>query len=515
VSKRIGIAAAIWGFSILLSRVIGLVREAVIGRVLGGGGQADLYFLAFSLPDYLNYLLAGGALTIVFIPIFAGYMTRQDEDGAWASFNAIANIILAALVVVITAAWLLVPVIVPPVFAPGLGAADAAQLVLLTRIILPAQIFHVLGGLLSAVLQARDRHLLPALAPLVYNAGIIGGGLLGGAHYGAVGFAWGVLAGSFLGPFLMPLAGCLHTGLRWRLGFDWRHPDVRAWLWRTLPIMLAFSIIMLDDTVLAREGSKLGHGAVATLQYAKKLMRVPIGVFGLAVGVAAYPTLARLVAEGHKDQAYKTLAVAVRRMLVLAFGAQVVLTAAGPELSRVIYGGRIDASQHVAIGTAIAIFSVALWAWSAQTLISRGFYVLSKMWLPSLVGTGTLLVAYPFYWWMGQHMGTTGLAIASSTAVTSYVVLLIVLLRREYPGVPDGFLPFMVRAAPCAASGIGAAAGLRTLDLPLTSPALRGLLLGTVGGLAYLGAILAIGLPEARDVIDMVWSRVRRRLGLA
>src|SRR5271165_3500094 len=212
-ARVIGIASAIWAGSIFLSRIMGLVREQIIGRTLGASRQADLYFASFTLPDFLNYLLAAGALSIVFIPIFLRHLQRGDEARGWRAFSVIANFIL--LVGGIGIALLMVfarPL--AGVVAPGFtDPHDIETLTRLTRIILPAQFFHVVGGLLSAALQAQDLHFLPALAPLVYSLGIIAGGLIG-AHYsvvGADGFAWGVLAGSILGPFALPLYGCLKT----------------------------------------------------------------------------------------------------------------------------------------------------------------------------------------------------------------------------------------------------------------------------------------------------------------
>ncbi|MCK6507692.1 virulence factor MviN [Myxococcota bacterium] len=511
MSRRIGIAAAIWGASILLTKVIGLVREAVIGRVLGGGSDADLYFLAFTLPDALGYLLAGGALSIVFIPLFAGYIARDDEEGAWTSFSLIANAVGLGLLVFGGLLWALVPTLAPLV-GPGLDPVALAELVLLTRIMLPAQAFHLLGGLLSAALQARDRHALPALAPLLYTVCIIGGGLLGGAEAGARGFAWGVLVGSALGPFLLPLVGCIRMGMRWRPVLSPRHPDLRTWLWRSLPVMVAFSIIVYDDMILRREASLLGDGAVATLEYAKKLMKVPMGVFGLAAGVAAYPTLSRLVGEGDKAGAYRSLSEAVRRMLVLAFGAQVVLTAAGPQLSRLVYGARIDAEQHAAIGAALSVFGLALWAWAAQTLLSRGFYVLGKTWLPSLLGTLVVFLAYPIYHLAGQGLGTLGLAAASTFAVTVYVLILGLLLRREYPGVPDGFGAFALRVIPSVALGVAVPTAAQALGLDLGAALPQAAVLGALGGASYLLAALALRLTEAREVLALVGGRLRRRL---
>jgi putative peptidoglycan lipid II flippase len=176
---------------------MGLLREQIIGRSLGATRQADLYFASFTLPDFLNYLLAAGALSIVFIPIFVDYLERGEQEGAWRALSVIANFIL----VVGGLAIALLMVFEKPLaglVAPGFtGVGELDTLTHLIRIILPAQLFLVVGGLLSAALQAQDRHLLPALAPLVYSAGIIVGGLIGSrVGASADGFAWGVLIGA-------------------------------------------------------------------------------------------------------------------------------------------------------------------------------------------------------------------------------------------------------------------------------------------------------------------------------
>jgi putative peptidoglycan lipid II flippase len=164
-ARTIGIASAIWGVSIFLSRIMGLVREQIIGRTLGASREADLYFASFTLPDFLNYLLAAGALSIVFIPMFLEYFGGGDRDGGWRAFSAIANFLLLTgsigIALLMVFARPLVGVVAPGFTEPS----EVDTLVRLIRIILPAQIFHVIGGLLSATLQARDLHLLPAAAP--------------------------------------------------------------------------------------------------------------------------------------------------------------------------------------------------------------------------------------------------------------------------------------------------------------------------------------------------------------
>jgi putative peptidoglycan lipid II flippase len=178
-SRTIAFASIIWASSIFLSRVIGLVREQIIGRTLGATRQADLYFASFTLPDFLNYLLAAGALSIVFIPIFVEYVERGAHDDAWRALSVIANFILVVGGMMIALLMIFAKPLAAFV-APGFtGVGELDTLTHLIRIILPAQIFLVLGGLLSAALQAQDRHLLPAMAPLVYSAGTIAGGLIG------------------------------------------------------------------------------------------------------------------------------------------------------------------------------------------------------------------------------------------------------------------------------------------------------------------------------------------------
>ena len=467
-ARRIGIASAIWGVSILASRLIGLVREGVIGRTLGAGSKGDLYTTAFVVPDFLNYLLAGGALSIVFIPIFGAYLARGEEERASEAFSVVANFLCVMLAAVSVALWFAMPVLAP-IAAPGFTIEEQRELVALSRIVLPAQVFHVLGGLLSASMQARDRHALPALAPLVYTLAIILGGWIGGQEAGAYGFAWGALAGSIAGPFALPLIGALKSGLRWRWKFALRHPDLKTYLVRSLPIMIGFSIVVVDDWYLKREGTLAGAGAAASLSYAKTLMKVPMGVFGLAAGVAVFPTLQRLVAEGKTGEMRDTLMRSLRTLLVIALAAEAVLTVCGVEIVTLVYGRtRLTPDQIHEIALCLAIVSIGLAAWASQTLIARGFYALGNTWMPALLGTAIAAAAYPLYVLGRSELGTRGLAIASTVAIVVYTcALAFVLARTLSKGAPNDtaqapwFTAFLARAAlvlvAAIAAGVGAA----------------------------------------------------------
>ncbi|MCA9537791.1 MAG: murein biosynthesis integral membrane protein MurJ [Myxococcales bacterium] len=512
MSRRvIGVASLIYGVSILLSRLVGLIRESVIGRTLGDGPEADVYWTAFVLPDFLNYLLAGGVLSIVFIPMFQRYLAAGDEEGGWRAFSAIANVLTGLLLLATAALWALTPKLTP-IIAPGLDAGQLVLLDRLVRIILPAQIFHLTGGLISATLQARDAHAAPAAAPVVYTGCIVAGGLLLGPTLGAEGFAWGVLAGSALGPFGLPLVAAVRRGLRWRLGLNLRHPDLRRYLLLSLPVMLGFSVVVLDDMVIKHYASSVAEGVISRLQYARTLMKVPMGVFGMAAGLAAFPTLSRLIAGGQREEAWRTLVGALRLMLLLAFTAQVGLTVAGTEIAAVVWGrARFTPAELADIGRYTGLLCLGLWAWSAQMLIARGFYAQGDTWTPTLVGSGVMAVTFPVYGLLADRAGGDGLALASSAAISLYLAALMLLLRRrlgrdvEGPGLLDA----LWRLALAAGGGIGVGL-LLDRALPAWPALLRGALNGGVAALTCLALARALRLPEVSRLLGVLRRKLRR-----
>jgi putative peptidoglycan lipid II flippase len=420
-------------------------------------------------------------------------------------------------------------VLVAPGFTNG---SDVDTLVRLTRIILPAQFFHVIGGLLSAALQAQNLHVLPAMAPLVYSAGIIVGGLVG-AHYpelGADGFAWGVLAGSIAGPFGLPLYGCLRTRMRWVLLFTFRNPDLKRYLWLSVPIMIGFSIVVVDEWIVRNQASYLGVGSLSYLQYGRTLMKVPIGMFGMAAGVAAYPTISGLVATGSVVQAYALLTRAVRLMLLLTFAAQVCLTIAGFEAVYLIWGlfaDRFTASDAQETATILTFLCLGLSGWAAQTVISRGFYALESTWLPTIIGTAIAAVMVPVYVLLRRQAGAIGLAVASSMAIMVYVVLLGWLQRRRFEreaaargatldnssNMLGGALRLALAAAIAAGLGLVARAyAMQWLPgLHITTILLRAALLCTLGIVAYGILARLFGVREVAEFEHLLLRKLRFR----
>src|ERR1700726_1201644 len=192
--------------AVMLSRVVGYIREAYIAYAFGAGPQTDAYVAAFTLPDWLNYIVAGGAASITFISIYTRFLAEKRDSDAQKTFSVVITVMSAVMIVGTILTEIFTPQFVRWMFH-GFSPAQMELTVHLTRILLPAQIFFYVGGGVSAVLLSHRLFLLPPLAPLLYNLLIILGGVMGGRHFGIASLAYGALAGSVVGPFLISVIG--------------------------------------------------------------------------------------------------------------------------------------------------------------------------------------------------------------------------------------------------------------------------------------------------------------------
>src|SRR3989337_1721125 len=312
--RRMGTAAAIVAGGVLASRILGLVRQIVFAWLLGAGATGDEYFVAFLSPDLLNYLLAGAYMAITLIPLLTRRLAAGDEADARRVFWAVARpLSLGITLLVIVAMPLVEPVL--RLVEPGFTDDQVAEAARLTRIVLPAQVFFVLGQLLTAWQFARERFVIPTLGPIVYNLAIIAGGLIGGVGRtdpSADGFAWGALAGAFFGIFALPAWGAWRGSLRLPGERIRRHPAVRRYFALAVPLMLGQSLVVLDEQLGRTFGSLHADGGISWLTFGRQTMLVPVGVIAQAAGVAAYPFLARLAAEGKHAELAPAVGPAVR-----------------------------------------------------------------------------------------------------------------------------------------------------------------------------------------------------------
>ncbi len=416
--------------AVMLSRVIGYVREAYIAYAFGAGAQTDAYVAAFTLPDWLNYLVAGGTASITFISIFTRYLAEKREREAEKTFSVIITVMSTVLAIGIALMELFCPQIERLIF-PAFTAAQMQLCVHLTRILLPAQLFFYVGGIVSAVLLSRRMFLIPALAPVLYNAGIIGGGLVGARRFGIASLAVGAVVGALVGPFLINAIGAARTGIRYRPSFDVRDPAFRHWVWLSVPLMLGVSLATADDWIL-RYFASGGIGDITRLNYAKRLFAVPIAVLGQATGQASLPFFARLWGEKRVRDFAENVNASVYRLAAASFLATAwMMATALPAIDLVYRRGRFTFTDSRETAVLFFWFALSLAFWSAQALYARAFYAAGNTLTPMVAATVITAASLPVYYALFHAWGVVGLAIASDVGIAANTVALAVLLHRR------------------------------------------------------------------------------------
>ena len=513
--QRVARAALLLAASVLLSRLLGFARDVVLAGLIGRNAQTDAYSAGFMLPDLLNHLLAGGALSVAFLPVYERIRSQRGAAAA-SRFTATALGTMGALTLALTAAlfvWADPLVAWQFDFPPEVHALT----VRLTRIVLPAQLCFVCGGILRAALMADGHFRSQAAAPLLYNLGIIAGGVALARTTGVEGFAWGALGGAVvgaLGSALWEARGRVPLGLRVAPG----DADFRAYLMLAAPLALGASLLTVDEWYDRWFGARLGEGTIATLRYARQLLLIPVALVGQAVATAALPTLSRFVAEGRSAELDRLVNRSLQASLALGvlLGAGLFALAA-PAVTFVYVRGAFTAADAVPVIEALRIFALAVPGWILQTLAVRPFYARGQMWRPMLLATAVSLAALPLYAALGPRLGATGLALAGTLAITASALVTLAFARRWH-GAPalrvlaGTFLRTLAAAAPAAwlgeavAERAAAYAGAGTLGAALALSA---------GGLAFAAVAFPLawrlGDASTRDALASGLRRLRLR----
>jgi putative peptidoglycan lipid II flippase len=473
--------AGVLAASVALSRVLGYVREAVLSRVLGVGPEVDAYRAAFMLPDLLNYFLAGGALSIAFIPFYTRVRDGEGEAAAQRFLAVVMGTTGALAVLVTVAMWLGADRLIALQF-PRFDPEQTTLTIRLTRILLPAQIFFIAGGVLRGALMARGHFAAQSAAPVLYNGAIIACGLALGPQLGAEGFAWGALLGALLGPFGAAwLEARRVEGLRFGVRISFTDRALRSYLVAAVPLMFGVTLLTVDEWYDKWFGGLLAAGSIAALGYARVLMQLPVAIVGQAIATAALPTLSRFAS-------------------------------AEPLVRLVFEGGRFGAEDTARVATLLRIFAFAVPAWIGQQISVRGFYARGDTWRPMWLGTVIASLAVLLYFWLGQQHGAPGLAAAGAIGMSINAGATLLLLRALHGG-PS--LDAIARTG-ARAVAIALAAGVVAMLVPsLGSGAIGAVMQLVVGGAVFGGVALVgvrmIGDAPQREAVGAVTRRLRRR----
>lgn len=514
-------AAGLVGVAVLLSRVVGLVREIVIRANLGITTlPAEAYEIAARFPETIFLIIAGGAIGSAFIPTFAAYFEQDDSAGGWRLFSNVINLVT----VVVTAISLL-----SILFAPDLvrwlaneKVANNPELLPLTvrlmRIMLLSPIIFGASGVIMGALNARQHFLLPALAPTVYNVGIITGGLLwpaNGPEDVALGFAVGTVVGA-LGHFVVQLPGLRQKEAKYTAVFSLRDPGVKQVLKLMSPRVLGLSFSEINKFLIILLTDPMVTGSLPALNTAFKLIILPQGIIGQALGIAAFPTLSSLAARGERTEMRQIFADSLRILLFLGLPFSVIFAVSGqPIVSFLFERGILGDEGTLFVSWALLFYAFGLVPLLALEVVARTFYALSDTLTPVLAGGVQIVIMWLLSLWFSQTifpqqgwLPLGGLALGFSISNVIEVLLLLWLLRRKLGGI-QGFsllngLWRMVVAMLLMAGGMW---WIQT-QLAETAVLLQIVVVSGIGSMIYLLVCAGLRLEE----LNRLWVYGRRRL---
>ncbi len=407
--RRVNIrrATAILTAAFLVSRVLGLLRTSMFAAIFGATATSDAYYQAFIVPDLIFNVVAGGALSSAFIPVFTGYMVgKRDENSAWHIASSALNIAIAIMVGLALLAEIFAGQIVP-LYNPGVSASEIALITLLVRIMLLQSIIMGAGVIVTSVLQARQNFLLPAIGSVLYNFGLIAGLLPGfflalhGQHNDNVNvlFAtFGVVVGAIL-QVSIQIPGLLKVGMRYAPSFDWRHPAViqigRQMIPRIINAVMLYASIFVDRGLLLLLVVVVGkevNGLITQYYQAFQLVLLSVSIFGASVSTAAFPTIAEYVARGHMDRVRAIIMETLRSILFLSIPSCVGLAVLALPVVQVLYEhGAFSLENAQATAVPLTFFAIGLCGLAAVEILTRAFYALRDSTTPVIVSVGQFL----------------------------------------------------------------------------------------------------------------------------
>ena len=446
------------------AKLISLLQTLIIAQVFGVGSELDAYVAANRIPELIVILISGGALTHAFIPIFGGFLAKDENETAWKLASHLINTIFSLALVLSAAVFLLAPWLVQNIVAPGFDSQTAQNTVAMMRILLLSTIIFSVSGIFSGILNSHQHFLLPALAPIMFDIGILIGVLFLLPSFGVHGIAWGAVLGAAM-HFSIQVPGLFRYKMRWTLDLGLRDPQ----LWRVIRLMLprigGLGVFSLNFLVMNNIASRLGVGSVSALDWGWRLMQIPQTLIGTAMGIVIFPTLAALSEVDDLDGKRGAMSGALRFILISSIPSGIALIVLGRPLISLLERGAFDSSASALVYSTLSMFTLGLIVHSALEVIARSFYADKDTLTPLFAALGGALINFTFaiifsevalvdgatflnavvesspYFVLQREIGNvSGLALANSLGVMFEVLTLLVILRRRWQGVQENAL---------------------------------------------------------------------------
>ncbi len=539
-------SAGIVSVAVMGSRLVGLVREMVFARYFGAGFLYDAFLVGFRIPNILRDLFAEGALSAAFVKVFTDYQIKKSEAVAWKLASLVFNTLAIVLSIITILGILFAPYLVP-LLASGFSPEKAALAVTLTQIMFPFILLVAMAAVAMGVLNTKGRFGVPASASTAFNIVSILAGLgfafylSGGgweisvdknlvpspsAQWAIIGMAIGTLIGG-AAQFFIQVPSLLKIGFRFRPILNFKDEGLRRVMFLMAPAIIGTSAVQVKVLVDTFVVSGI-EGGQSWLSYAFRLMQFPIGVFGVAIGTAAIPTLSRLAAQDDRQEFRATLSNALGLVFLLTIPSACGLVALGEPIIRLLYQhGRFSALDTSMTAWALAAYSVGLAGYAAIKVLSPSFYALNDAKTPMYVSVASILVHVATSYGM-MHLlsgvgvsperpngfGHVGVALATSLVASVNFLALAYFMRRKIKRI-EGRQILSSFARIALASALLSAASYFSYVFLTRQLGVEGLFIRlievfvpiAIGGIVFIVVAKLLGVKELNQAYDVFAKR--------
>lgn len=517
-----------------IAKVISLAQTVIIANVFGISAEWDAFVTANRLPEQIFNLIAGGVLSFAFIPVFTGLLADHKREQAWRLASHVINTVFLVTFSLSLLTFIFAPWLVANVVAPGFDAATQAQTADLMRILLVSTLIFSVSGIMMGILQSHNLFLLPALAPILFDVGILIGVIFLIEPFGVYGIAIGAVLGAAL-HLSIQVPGLLRVRPRWTIELGWNDPALRHIIRLMIPRMIDLGLFSLMTIVTSNIASRLGTGAISALDWGWRIMQIPQTLIGTAMGTVIFPTLAALSAVGNLDGKRDAFSGALRFILIATIPSAVGLIVVGRPLISLLERGAFDSSDSALVYSTLQFFALGIVVHSILEVVARSFYADKDTITPLWAAAGGALINFVVAYFLsgvtqidstnaGEVVGNVGaLALGNTLGVTFEVIFLMWILRRRWQGLTEtelGRTTLKTLAASLAMAlavifieTIWSAAGLDGRGTAMTIAQISAQVL--VGGAVFVGVALLLKMDELKVLLSLILRRQQSELPAA
>ncbi|MDO8495714.1 MAG: murein biosynthesis integral membrane protein MurJ [bacterium] len=428
--SKVSRASAMLAFFYLLSRVVGLWRDRVLASRFGATDVLDAYYVSFNLPDLVFNLLVAGAISSAFIPVFTEYQAKKKGE-EWELTNNFLNSLLLVGAVICFVLAIFAPVVIG-IVAPGFIGPKKDLAILFTRVMMVSPIIFSVSMVLGSLLNIFERFLTYAMAPIMYNLGIIIGAVWLEPKFGPLGLAEGVVLGALL-HFLIQLPSIWKIGFRWQGVLHWGDKGLRKVVQLALPRTFGLVAGQVNWIMLNALATTLGLGAVTIFNFANNLQYLPVALVGISVAIASFPALSREALQEDKREFVKHVQMHLRQVVFWALPLSVLIFFLREEAARIVLrSGNFSTFDASSTARVLGFFMIGAVSQSLIPILSRSFYAMQNTKTPVLISLISIAInaGLAIYFVKELSWGLTGLALAFSIAGIVNAILLLIYLKK-------------------------------------------------------------------------------------